>query len=75
MARLPHPRVASSEAVVASSSATDATNAQQRQAQRDAQQEEKEKQMAVSPELRDLLSRKVVKLDVKTIKDHGGGIN
>lgn len=34
-----------------------------------------DKKRVISPELRDLLSRRVPKLDKKTVKEHGGGIN
>lgn len=57
------------------SSSTDARNTSQAPAQAAQQQEEKAKARVVSPELRDLLSRKVREMDGKEIKDHGGGIN
>ena len=34
-----------------------------------------EKQKVISPELRQLLSRKVVTLDKEQLKDHGGGVS
>jgi len=35
---------------------------------------DKEKEKVISPELRDLLSRKIAKLDKTEVKEHGGGV-
>lgn len=78
MARLPDPRkqpTSASTSDVGSSSASDAKDPQQRRASQQQQEEEKAKQKVISTELRDLLSRKVEKMEPKQIKDHGGGIN
>ena len=36
--------------------------------------QEAEKERVVSPELRTLLSREVVRLDKEDVKEHGGGV-
>lgn len=59
----------------ASSSSTDARTGKQSAAQINEQEEQKAKERVISPELRDLLSRKVTELDSNEIKHHGGGIN
>jgi hypothetical protein len=74
-ARLPNPRVRSSDPVVAPSSESDARSPKQRQADREIFDEHKEKQNVITSELRDLLSRRVSKMDKTQIRKHGGGIN
>jgi hypothetical protein len=62
------PSVKGKEPAKATTSGTDVASAT-------SVEEEVKPPKMVSPELRDLLSRKVFKLDKKTIQEHGGGIN